>query len=81
MTDYVVSQGSVEVVLGESESEKCFSVQIIDDDIQEDDEHFRLLITSLTPRDPRILVSQTSATVTIVDDDIGKPIVENTFTV
>ena len=65
----------------ENESEKCFSVQIIDDDMQEDDEHFRLLIASLTPRDPRILVSQTSATVTIIDDDIGKPIVENTVTV
>ena len=65
----------------ESESEKCFSVQIIDDDIQEDEEHFRLLISSLTPRDPRILVNQTSVTVTIIDDDIGKPIVGNTLTV
>ena len=81
MTDYVVSQGSVEVILEESESEKCFSVEIIDDDIQEDEEHFRLLIASLTPRDPRILVSQTSAMVTIIDDDISKPIVENTLTV
>lgn len=71
MTDYSIPQGLVEITFGETDSQKCFSLQITDDVEQEVDESFQLHITSSSPSDPRILVSQAFTTITIVDDDIG----------
>ena len=72
MTDYIVSQEQLNATLGRTESENCLTLQVVDDSLQEDDETFQLMITSLHPVDPRIQLDLVTTTVTIVDDDNGK---------
>ena len=72
MPDFVVSQRQLEVMFGRTESRKCFSIQIVDDSVQEDDEIFQLSISSMNPVDSRIQLDLATITVTIIDDDIGK---------
>ncbi|CAH0728602.1 unnamed protein product, partial [Brenthis ino] len=63
-SDYVAAQGSL--VFGRGETEKKFSVQVIDDDVFEEDEHFYLRLSS--PKGA-CLASPSTATVVILDDD------------
>ncbi|XP_047033959.1 sodium/calcium exchanger Calx isoform X1 [Helicoverpa armigera] len=63
-SDYVAAQGSL--VFKQGETEKTFSVQVIDDDVFEEDEHFYVRLSS--PRGA-CLASPSSATVVILDDD------------
>lgn len=63
-SDYVTAQGSL--VFGHGETEKTFTVQVIDDDVFEADEHFYVRLTS--PRGA-VLASPSTATVVILDDD------------
>ncbi|KAG6441951.1 hypothetical protein O3G_MSEX002101 [Manduca sexta] len=63
-SDYVAAQGSLHFKQGETE--KTFSVQVIDDDVFEEDEHFYVRLTS--PRGAS-LASPSTATVVILDDD------------
>lgn len=72
LTDYVISQEQVEITLERTESQKCFSVRIVDDGMHEDDETFLLRIASVSPIDSRIQLNQTTATITIIDDDLSK---------
>ena len=72
MTDYIISQEQVEVILEKTKSQECLSVQVVDDALEEDKETFQLLITNFNPVDSRIQLYQTTAVITIIDDDIGK---------
>ncbi|KAJ8723698.1 hypothetical protein PYW07_007678 [Mythimna separata] len=63
-SDYVAAAGSLTFKHGETE--KTFSVQVIDDDVFEEDEHFFVRLTS--PRGA-CLASPSTATVVILDDD------------
>uniref|UniRef100_A0A8C4IYE1 Solute carrier family 8 member A3 n=1 Tax=Dromaius novaehollandiae TaxID=8790 RepID=A0A8C4IYE1_DRONO len=78
--DYEFTEGTV--VLKSGETQKEFSVGIIDDDIFEEDEHFFVRLSNLrvveseeppelsnSPYPKAILVSPCVATVTILDDD------------
>ncbi|XP_047537115.1 sodium/calcium exchanger 3 isoform X1 [Vanessa atalanta] len=63
-SDYVAAQGSL--VFGHGETEKKFTVQVIDDDVFEEDEHFYVRLTA--PKGA-CLASPSTATVVILDDD------------
>ncbi|XP_028168735.1 sodium/calcium exchanger 3 isoform X2 [Ostrinia furnacalis] len=63
-SDYVAAQGSL--LFRHGETEKTFSVQVIDDDVFEEDEHFYVRLTS--PKNAS-LASPSTATVVILDDD------------
>lgn len=63
-SDYVTAQGTL--VFKHGETEKTFTVQVIDDDVFEEDEHFYVRLTS--PRGASI-ASPSTATVVILDDD------------
>lgn len=63
-SDYVTAQGTL--VFRNGETEKTFTVQVIDDDVFEEDEHFYVRLTS--PRGATI-ASPSTATVVILDDD------------
>ncbi|XP_070590639.1 sodium/calcium exchanger 3 isoform X4 [Erythrolamprus reginae] len=78
--DYEFTEGTV--VLKSGETQKEFSIGIIDDDIFEEDEHFFVRLSNLRvidaeeppelnklPYPKAILVSPSVATVTILDDD------------
>ncbi|CAF4867285.1 unnamed protein product [Pieris macdunnoughi] len=63
-SDYVAAQGSL--TFGHGETEKKFSVQVIDDEVFEEDEHFFVRLS--TPKGA-CLASPSMATVVILDDD------------
>ncbi|XP_041969032.1 sodium/calcium exchanger 1 isoform X2 [Aricia agestis] len=63
-SDYVAAQGTL--VFGHGETEKTFTVQVIDDDVFEEDEHFYVRLVA--PKGA-CLASPSSATVVILDDD------------
>ncbi|XP_052756511.1 sodium/calcium exchanger 3 isoform X3 [Galleria mellonella] len=63
-SDYVATNGSL--VFRHGETEKTFSVQVIDDDVFEEDEHFYVRLSS--PKGAS-LASPSTATVVILDDD------------
>lgn len=63
-SDYIATQGILHFRHGETE--KSFSVQVIDDDVFEEDEHFYVRLTS--PKRAS-LASPSTATVVILDDD------------
>ncbi|CAG9565672.1 unnamed protein product [Danaus chrysippus] len=63
-SDYIATQGSL--VFGPGEAEKTFSVQVIDDDVFEEDEHFTVRLSSAKGA---CLASPSTATVVILDDD------------
>lgn len=63
-SDYVAAQGSL--LFRHGETEKTFTVQVIDDDVFEEDEHFYVRLTS--PKGA-CLASPSMATVVILDDD------------
>ncbi|CAK1547455.1 unnamed protein product [Leptosia nina] len=63
-SDYVAAQGSL--TFGHGETEKKFSVQVIDDDVFEEDEHFFVRLN--TPKGA-CLASPSMATIVILDDD------------
>lgn len=63
-SDYEKAQGIL--VFGPGETEKTFKVKVIDDDVFEEDEHFYVRLSS--PRGAT-LVSPSTATVVILDDD------------
>ncbi|CAK1584001.1 unnamed protein product [Parnassius mnemosyne] len=63
-SDYIAAQGVL--IFGHGESEKTFSVEVIDDDVFEEDEHFFLRLSS--PKGA-CLASPSTATVVILDDD------------
>ncbi|XP_045532200.1 sodium/calcium exchanger 3 isoform X1 [Pieris brassicae] len=63
-SDYVTAQGSL--TFGHGETEKKFSVQVIDDEVFEEDEHFFVRLS--TPKGA-CLASPSMATVVILDDD------------
>ncbi|XP_045776926.1 sodium/calcium exchanger 3 isoform X2 [Maniola jurtina] len=63
-SDYVAAQGSL--TFGSGETEKKFTVQVIDDDVFEEDEHFFVRLSS--PKGA-CLASPSTATVVILDDD------------
>ncbi|CAH2044624.1 unnamed protein product, partial [Iphiclides podalirius] len=63
-SDYIAAQGSLTFAHGESE--KSFSVEVIDDDVFEEDEHFYVRLSS--PKGAT-LASPSTATVMILDDD------------
>lgn len=63
-SDYVTAQGSL--VFGHGETEKTFTVQVIDDDVFEADEYFHVRLTA--PRGATLSTPST-ATVVILDDD------------
>ncbi|KAJ0173482.1 hypothetical protein K1T71_010631 [Dendrolimus kikuchii] len=63
-SDYVATQGALHFRHGETE--KTFNVQVIDDDVFEEDEHFYLRLKS--PKGAS-LASPSTATVVILDDD------------
>lgn len=72
LSDFMMSQDQLEIVFERTDRQKCFSVQLVDDSVQEVDEIFQLLITSASPVDSRMQLDLTTVTVTIMDDDIGK---------
>ncbi|XP_012553100.2 sodium/calcium exchanger 2 [Bombyx mori] len=63
-SDYVTAQGLLHFKHGETE--KTFRVQVIDDDVFEEDEHFYVRLSS--PKGAS-LASPSTATVVILDDD------------
>ncbi|XP_045502939.1 sodium/calcium exchanger 3 isoform X1 [Colias croceus] len=63
-SDYVAAQGSL--TFGRGETEKKFTVQVIDDEVFEEDEHFFVRLS--TPKGA-CLASPSMATVVILDDD------------
>ncbi|XP_059048153.1 sodium/calcium exchanger 3 isoform X2 [Achroia grisella] len=63
-SDYVATNGSL--IFGHGENEKTFTVQVIDDDVFEEDEHFYVRLSS--PKGAS-LASPSTATVVILDDD------------
>ncbi|XP_050664131.1 sodium/calcium exchanger 1 [Leptidea sinapis] len=63
-SDYTAAQGTL--VFGHGEFEKTFTVEVIDDDVFEEDEHFFVRLSS--PRGA-CLASPSTATVVILDDD------------
>nr|XP_032521023.1 sodium/calcium exchanger 1 isoform X2 [Danaus plexippus plexippus] len=63
-SDYIATQGCL--VFGPGEAEKKFSVQVIDDDVFEEDEHFTVRLSSAKGA---CLASPSTATVVILDDD------------
>ncbi|XP_063367337.1 sodium/calcium exchanger 3 isoform X3 [Cydia amplana] len=63
-SDYVAAQGTL--VFKPGETEKTFTVQVIDDDVFEEDEHFYVRLVSAKGA---CLASPSSATVVILDDD------------
>lgn len=63
-SDYVAANGTL--VFAPGETSKTFSVQVIDDDVFEEDEHFYVRLSS--PRGAS-LASPATATVVILDDD------------
>ncbi|XP_075982859.1 sodium/calcium exchanger 3 isoform X2 [Anticarsia gemmatalis] len=63
-SDYIAAQGAL--IFRTGETEKTFSVQVIDDDVFEEDEHFYVRLTS--PKGA-CLASPSTATVVILDDD------------
>ncbi|XP_060805037.1 sodium/calcium exchanger 1 isoform X2 [Amyelois transitella] len=63
-SDYVAAQGAL--IFKPGETEKTFAVQVIDDDVFEEDEHFYVRLSS--PRGA-CLASPSTATVVILDDD------------
>jgi len=73
--DYVVTQQSLLIPVGSTSS--CYSVDIINDMIHEDDETFNLTITLLpTCLSVRVDSNLSSAAVTIIDNDDSKSIKE-----
>lgn len=63
-SDYVTARGTL--IFRHGETEKTFSVKVIDDDVFEEDEHFYCRLSS--PRGAQ-LASPSTATVVILDDD------------
>ncbi|XP_053613359.1 sodium/calcium exchanger Calx isoform X3 [Plodia interpunctella] len=63
-SDYVATQGAL--FFKQGETEKTFTVQVIDDDVFEEDEHFYVRLSS--PKGA-CLASPSTATVVILDDD------------
>lgn len=63
-SDYMTAKGTLTFRHGETE--KTFSVQVIDDDVFEEDEHFYVRLSA--PRGAS-LISPSTATVVILDDD------------
>ncbi|CAH2094793.1 unnamed protein product [Euphydryas editha] len=63
-SDYVAAQGTL--VFGHGEAEKKFTLQVIDDDVFEEDEHF---FVRLSAPKGACLASPSTATVVILDDD------------
>lgn len=63
-SDYVAATGSL--VFHPGETEKTFKVQVIDDDVFEEDEHFYVRLSSAKGA---CLASPSTATVVILDDD------------
>ncbi|XP_039757992.1 sodium/calcium exchanger 3 isoform X2 [Pararge aegeria] len=63
-SDYVAAQGSL--TFGNGETEKKFTVQVIDDEVFEEDEHFYVRLSS--PKGA-CLASPSTATIVILDDD------------
>ncbi|KAM3959342.1 sodium/calcium exchanger 3 [Aphomia sociella] len=63
-SDYVAANGSL--IFRHGETEKTFSVQVIDDDVFEEDEYFYVRLSS--PKGAS-LASPSTATVVILDDD------------
>lgn len=67
-SDYVAVRGSLRFNPGEGE--KFVTLEVIDDDVFEQDEHFFIRLSS-TMQAARTLVSPAPATVVILDDDHG----------
>lgn len=63
-SDYMTAKGTLTFAHGETE--KTFRVQVIDDDVFEEDEHFYVRLSA--PRGAS-LISPSTATVVILDDD------------
>ncbi|XP_072929703.1 sodium/calcium exchanger Calx [Epargyreus clarus] len=63
-SDYVPIQGSL--VFAQGETEKTFRVEVIDDEVFEEDEHFYVRLSS--PKGA-VIASPSTATVVILDDD------------
>lgn len=66
-SDYVTAKGTLH--FGPGDKEKQFSIEIIDDEVFEADEHFYVRLCSTEPSG--CLGSPTMATVIILDDDHG----------
>ncbi|XP_044263437.1 sodium/calcium exchanger 3 isoform X1 [Tribolium madens] len=66
-SDYIPIKGTLH--FGPGDKEKKLTLEVIDDDVFEPDEHFYVKLGSAKP--PEVLASPTLATVIILDDDHG----------